>query len=94
MHDNPHPQDPEAFIRQSAASGRHDTRDRLHRLAMPVHVISAEYDVLVNAWKQQELAELIPDAKLTVIPRAPHGANMERAPEFNHAVLEFLEDAA
>lgn len=90
MLDNPHPQDPEAFIRQSDACGRHETRDRLHQLSMPVHVISAEYDALVNAWKQQELADLIPGAKLTVIPRAPHGANMERAQEFNHAVLEFL----
>ncbi|MDP9385143.1 MAG: alpha/beta hydrolase [Actinomycetota bacterium] len=94
MHDNPHPQDPEAFVRQAEASGRHETRDRLHQLSMPAHVISGEYDVLINAWKQQELAELIPDAKLTVIPRAPHGANMERAQEFNAVVLEFLTEHA
>lgn len=93
MLDNPHPQDPEAFVRQSDACGRHETRDRLHQLSMPVHVISAEYDVLVNAWKQQELADLIPGAKLTVIQRAPHGVNMERAREFNEAALGFLEEA-
>ena len=90
MLDNPHPQDPEAFVRQSDACGRHETRDRLGRLAMPTHIISGEHDILLPLWKQRELAELIPGAEHTVIPRAPHGANMERAQEFNAAVLGFL----
>ena len=50
---------------------------------MPVHVIGAEHDILVPVWKSRELAELIPDAQLTVIERAPHGAHVERAEEFN-----------
>ena len=89
---NPHPQDPEAFVRQSEASGRHDTRDRVSQLEMPVHVISAEHDILLPAWKQKELADAVPGARLTVIPGAPHGANIERAQEFNDAVLGFLSE--
>jgi len=58
---------------------------------MPVHVIGAEHDVLVPAWKARELAELIPGARLTVIPAAPHGVQVERAQEFNAAVLGFLD---
>jgi pimeloyl-ACP methyl ester carboxylesterase len=90
----PHPQPPEAFARQLEASRRHDARDRLGSLAMPVHVIGGEYDILVPIWKQRELAALIPNAKLTEIERCPHGANIERAPEFNGHVLDFIAEHA
>jgi pimeloyl-ACP methyl ester carboxylesterase len=91
---NPHPQSPEAFGRQLAACSRHDTRDRLDSLTMPTHVIGGEYDILVPVWKSKAIAELIPGARLTVLPRAPHGLSLERAEEFNAAVLEFIREAA
>jgi pimeloyl-ACP methyl ester carboxylesterase len=90
MLDNPHPQPPDAFARQLAASSRHDARDRLRSLSIPTHVIGAERDILVPVWKSRELAELIPGAELTVIEGAPHGALIERAEQFNAAVLEFI----
>jgi 3-oxoadipate enol-lactonase len=93
MLDNPHPQEPDAFARQLAASSRHDTRDRLRSLALPTHVIGAEHDILVPIWKSKELAELIPNAKLTVLEGAPHGAVIEHAERFNEAVLEFIGSA-
>jgi pimeloyl-ACP methyl ester carboxylesterase len=88
--DNPYPQPPEAFVRQLGASGRHETRDRLGDLSMPVHVIAAEHDWQVPRWKSDELAELIPGAEFTVLERAPHLANVERAEDFNRAVLDFI----
>jgi pimeloyl-ACP methyl ester carboxylesterase len=91
---NPHPQPVEAFIRQLDASGRHDAREGLRALDLPTHVIGAEYDMLVPIWKSRELAELIPGAKLTVLPTAPHGATIERAEEFNKAVLDFIVERA
>jgi pimeloyl-ACP methyl ester carboxylesterase len=94
MLSNPNPQRPEGFARQLEASCRHEARDRLGTLDMPVHVIGAEHDVLVPVWKSRELAELIPGAKLTVIERAPHGVNLERAEEFNRAVLDFIAEHA
>jgi len=90
MLQNPNPQDPEAFSRQLDAASRHEARDRIGALAMPVHVIGGEHDVLVPVWKSKEIAELVPDAELTVIPGGPHGLNLERAEEFNAAVLEFV----
>jgi pimeloyl-ACP methyl ester carboxylesterase len=90
MVNHPHPQRPEGFQRQSEAAGRHDARDRLGELTMPVHVIGAEHDILVPVWKSRELVDLIPGAKLTVLDEAPHGINVERAEEFNRAVLDFL----
>ena len=93
MLQNPHPQSADAFARQLDASSRQDTRERLGRLAMPTHVIGAEHDILVPVWKSRELAELIPGAQLSVIDAGPHGANLERAEEFNRLVLDFLDQS-
>ena len=94
MLNNPHPQPPDAFARQLGACSRHDTRDRLGALTMPTHVIGGEFDILVPVWKSREIAALIPGAKLTVLPNAPHGLSLERAEEFNAAVLGFIREAA
>ncbi len=89
---NPNPQAPEAFARQLRASSRHHARERLGSLAMPVHVIAAEHDILIPAWKSREVAALIPGAELTVVEGAPHGLQLERAQEFNDAVLGFIAE--
>jgi 3-oxoadipate enol-lactonase len=93
MLQNPHPQSADAFARQLDASSRHDTRERLGSVAMPTHVIGAEHDILVPVWKSRELAELIPGARLSVVDAGPHGANLERAEEFNRLVLDFLNQS-
>ena len=92
IRDNPHPQEPAAFRRQAEASATHDLRGRLATLTMPVHVIAGEHDVVLPHWKSEELAAEIPGARLTVVPRAPHGLNIERAEEFNTAVLGFIAE--
>jgi pimeloyl-ACP methyl ester carboxylesterase len=88
--ENPHPQSTESLIRQIRAMSRHDVRDRLGELAMPVHVIAGARDVLIPPWKSEEVAELIPGAALTMIRDVGHALNAERAGEFNRAVLAFL----
>ena len=60
---------------------------------MPTHVIGAEHDILVPVWKSRELVELIPGARLSVVDAGPHGANLERAEEFNRLVLDFLDQS-
>jgi pimeloyl-ACP methyl ester carboxylesterase len=88
--DTPYPQAPEAFARQAEAGARHDVRDRLGELSMPVHVIGAERDLMIPVWKSQELASLIPEAKLTILDGAGHGAMWEQGDAFNTAVTEYL----
>lgn len=83
-------QEADAFVRQLLATSRHEVRDRLGELDLPVHVIGAEHDVLVPVWKSRELARLIPGARLTVLEEAAHGANLEIAERYNAAVLDFL----
>jgi pimeloyl-ACP methyl ester carboxylesterase len=92
MLDNPHQQEPDAFRRQAEASAVHDLRGHLGALTMPVHVIAGEHDIVLPHWKSEELAAAIPGARLTVVPRAPHGLNIERAEEFNDAVLGFIAE--
>jgi len=94
MLNNPHPQPAEAFARQVHASSRHEARDRLGSLTMPTQVIGGEYDLLIPVWKSRELASLISDARLTILPGAPHGLTVERAEEFNALVLDFIREAA
>jgi 3-oxoadipate enol-lactonase len=94
MLQNPNPQPADAFARQLDASSRHDVRDRLAEIAVPTHVIGAEYDILIPVWKSREVAALIPGARLTVLDACPHGLNVERAEEFNRAVLDFIAERA
>ena len=89
MLDNPHPQSTEAWVRQLEASGRHDARDRLGTLSMPVHVIGARRDIMVPPFRSEDLAEAIPGAKLTIVDAA-HLVNVEAAQEFNELVLGFI----
>jgi 3-oxoadipate enol-lactonase len=88
--ENPYPQPPEAFARQAAAGAHHDVRDRLGELSMPVHVIGAERDLMIPAWKSRELASLIPGSKLTILEGQGHGVMWEASQAFNTAVTEFL----
>jgi 3-oxoadipate enol-lactonase len=90
---NPHPQPPDAFARQIAAGARHDARDRLGRLEMPVHVIGAGRDVMVPVHASHELAELVPGARFTMLDAA-HACNVEAVEEFNAAVLGFVREHA
>src|SRR4051794_3405869 len=92
--ENPYPQPPEAFARQAEAGANHDVRNRLGELTMPVHVIGAERDLMIPVWKSEELASLIPGAKLTIIDRQGHGVMWEAADRFNSAVTDFLTATA
>ena len=86
----PHRQRREGYERQLQADAGHETRERLGALTMPVHVIGAEQDLFVPVWKSQELARLIPEAKLSIVSGAAHAVGLERTAEYNALVLDFL----
>ncbi len=92
--ENPHPQELEAMLRQMRAMEHHDVLDRLPELTMPAHVIAADRDLLIPPWKGEEVAQRIPGSRLTVLRGVGHAMNLERADEFNAAVLGFLEEHA
>jgi len=88
----PYRQRREGYLRQLRAGATHETRDRLGRLRLPVHVIGAEQDLFVPAWKSRELAQLIPGARLAIIEGAAHAVHLERTGEYNRLVLDFLRE--
>jgi pimeloyl-ACP methyl ester carboxylesterase len=91
--ENPHPQPTEALIRQIRSMSHHDVRDRLGELRMPVHVIAGDRDLLIPPWKSEEVAERVDGATLTILKGIGHSMNLERAEEFNEAVLSWLLSA-
>lgn len=80
------------FLGQVAAAMGHDTVARLPSLALPTLVITGTADALVPPRHSDELARLIPGARLEKFEGIPHGINFEAPERFNTLVLEFLAD--
>jgi pimeloyl-ACP methyl ester carboxylesterase len=83
-----------ACQRQTEASAGQDTRARLKRIAAPTLVLAGKEDIMLPVKHSEELAALIPKAKLVVLEGGAHGFSIEIADKFNRAVLEFLGQVA
>jgi 3-oxoadipate enol-lactonase len=82
--------DPEGYARCCEALAVWDARVSLPRIAAPALVIAADQDPSTPPEHLQEIAAGIPDARLELIARAAHLANIERADEFNRLLEGFL----
>lgn len=76
---------------QFAAIARHDTRSRLGRLSLPALVVHGEDDGLVPARAGRELAALIPDARLELLPACGHVLTTDCEHEAAEAIVGFLD---
>ena len=75
------------LIRQNrAVIARPDARPALARLRCPVLVLCGEADLLTPPDRSREIAALVPQAKLEIVPRCGHMLTMER-PELVTALL-------
>jgi 3-oxoadipate enol-lactonase len=85
---------PHAFAAQVAAilEMSDDMRGELHTITAPTFVITGSQDTLSPRGDAEELAELIPTARLYVLRAAAHGLMAEAPNAFNDAVLRFLEE--
>ena len=88
-------QPPEPFVAQVHAilDAPDSLRLELSAIRVPVLVITGSQDALTPVGDAEELAELIPHARLEVISGAAHGLMAEAPNGFNEAVLRFLADA-
>ena len=78
----------EQLIRQNrAVMARPDARPHLPRLACPVLVLCGEADLLTPPERSREIAALVPQARLVLVPRCGHMLTMER-PDVVNAELE------
>ena len=86
--------DPEHFAAQvDAILAMHDElRYAPADVKAPTLVITGSQDMLTPFGDAEELAEMIPGAKLRELRGAAHGLMVEQPNAFNTAVLEFLKD--
>ena len=81
---------PEGYARCCEAVGAWDARERISAITARTLVIAAAEDRATPVAHAELLASRIPDARLVVLERAAHLANVERADAFTAAVLEHL----
>ena len=79
-----------AQLKAIREAGLGDPRD-LSQITQPTFVANGDNDVMVASGQSHELAERIPNAKLTIYPDSGHGGIFQYHEQFVPAVLEFLE---
>lgn len=80
------------FLVQAQACLDHDARGDLGRITAPTLVIGGGSDRVVGRGTSEELAGLIPGARLELYPELGHGA-FEEAPDFTERVVGFFLEA-
>jgi 3-oxoadipate enol-lactonase len=82
--------DPAAYRIGAEAVWLADQRDRAAAIDVPTLVIVGEEDRPTPPELSEDLAALIPGAKLAMIPGAGHISNLERPAEFDRHVEDFI----
>lgn len=75
---------------QRGMAARQDSTGLLSRIDFPVLIIAGSDDRIAPLAEMESLREQIPASRLAVIEGAGHFSNMERADEFNQALLDFI----
>ena len=81
---------PEGYARCCEAIAVWDARHRISAIGVPVLVVAGADDPATPVEHAGLIASRIPGARLQVLERAAHLANVERADAFTSAVLEHL----
>jgi 3-oxoadipate enol-lactonase len=80
----------EGRMRQVAAGGQFDVRDRLHEITAPTLVLHGDQDPYIPVQNAELIANRIPNALLRIIRGAGHLLFIERPEEMEHTVRGFL----
>jgi pimeloyl-ACP methyl ester carboxylesterase len=81
---------PVRMARATAEVLRKDWRDKLPAIAAPTLVIWGEHDRVCNPRIGEQIAALVPDARLVIIRGAGHNPMWEKPADFDREVLAFL----
>jgi 3-oxoadipate enol-lactonase len=79
---------------QIAMMGRADFTLRLPEIKVPCLLVVGEEDAISTPVEMQGMADVIPNARLTIIPRAAHLPPMENPIAFNAEIEKFLATIA
>jgi len=72
------------------STGEVDLRNELRHISQPTLILHGEADALVSVEEARELAEILPNAKLSVLPGAGHVPTMTRPLEVAHEIMNFF----
>ena len=64
--------------------------DKLHLIKSPTLLIHGTRDKVIPVKYGRKAVELIPNARLKLIKKCGHCPHIEKAAEFNEAVIKFL----
>lgn len=82
--------DPEVFRAACTALSELDLRPELDKVQVPVLVLVGEQDEATPPQMSQELAALLPDARLTILPGCAHVPQLQAPQMFLDAIGDFL----
>ena len=85
--------DPAAYRIGAEAVWLADQRDRAQAIAVPALVLCGDRDLITPVDLSNELVDLIPNARMQVIPAAGHLTNLEKTAEFNRITDDFVRGA-
>lgn len=81
----------DGFARQQTAIiGRIDSRPHLAAIKVPTLVLVGDRDALTPQDRSEEMAAIIPDARLMVIPECGHASTLEQPEAVNAALIDWL----
>jgi len=81
---------PKDIENQANALKHHDVLDQLHLIKSETLIITADKDRQTPMSRNQIIHEKIPNSKLIVIAGAGHDSPLEKAPEINKHIIDFL----
>jgi pimeloyl-ACP methyl ester carboxylesterase len=90
---SPTPKEYDAFVKQISEmwSTQPDYKpEQLARITVPTMIADGEHDEGIKRAHTEEMAKLIPGAKLEILPGVSHFAFWQKPDEFNKSVLDFL----
>jgi len=82
--------DPAAYRIGAEAVWLSDQRARARAVARPTLIVVGDKDLVTPVDLSNELVDLIPDARMQVIPNAGHLSNLDRPEAFNAIIDSFL----
>jgi len=80
------------MIRLTNSAESYDVRDKLDTLEVPVLIVGAEEDYLTPLQEQRNLAKLIKNSSLIVLPNVGHASMYEDPFIFNALIIGYLKN--
>jgi pimeloyl-ACP methyl ester carboxylesterase len=80
----------EAAIALYLSAGEVDLRNELSRISQPTLLLHGEADAIVSVKEARHLSEILPNAKLSILPGAGHVPTLTRPQEIADEIMSFF----